>query len=54
MQARGGVMDRRPPLTARDLPAVVACYAVVWVPIVALLLFPDTAACALYALLLGP
>jgi len=25
--------DPRPPLTKRDIPILVACYAVVWVPI---------------------
>ncbi len=43
--------DLRPPITARDIPAIVACYALVWGPIVALIFFPDATERALVALL---
>ena len=25
--------DNRPPVTRRDIPAIVLCYAIVWIPI---------------------
>lgn len=38
-RVQGAVMDRRPYVTRRDLPAIVFCYAVVWVPIVVAIAF---------------
>lgn len=32
-------MDHRPYVTKRDLPIIVFCYAVVWVPIVVAIAF---------------
>lgn len=43
--------DLRPPITVRDIPAIAACYALVWGPIVALTFFPDATERTLVALL---
>lgn len=43
--------DTRPPITARVIPIIAACYAAVWLPIAMLTFFPDAAAHALRALL---
>ena len=43
--------DSRPHIRPRDIPAIIACYAAVWLPIVALIFFPESTAMAIHALL---